>query len=254
MQNSPDPLSINRSVDGDDADTNKRHRSSMRATLSTVIDWLESLRLPKFLRKDEEESPLISGLGRVLFGTQSAAEVVTILGVHPPRYLCYMISGFVCDLIQFTIDIFLHMVLHLEDASVCWALGFGISVSFRHTTHRYLVFGDYVGGYWASLGRIYTGYSIIIVLSTLFNFVMTQYAQLPHYVAWIITLLWTGIVNYFILKRLWTVGGKEKNDPPPLGDVEDLKKVPSPVKRTDVHKKVVPLPVKRTDVHSPKRR
>lgn len=64
-------------------------------------------------------------------------------------------------------------------------------------------------GYWKSLGRMYVGYSIIISLSTLFNFIMTRMAGLPHYVAWIVTLLWTGIVNYFILKKIWSFGGKQ---------------------------------------------
>jgi hypothetical protein len=47
-------LSIYETVDGEDVDTTKRHRSLMRVTLSTAITWLESLRLPKFLNKDEE--------------------------------------------------------------------------------------------------------------------------------------------------------------------------------------------------------
>ena len=42
----------------------------------------------------------------------------------------------------------------------------------------------------------------------LLNIAMTHYIRLPHYVAWVITLLWTGIVNYFILKRLWSFGGR----------------------------------------------
>jgi hypothetical protein len=75
------------------------------------------------------------------------------------------------------------------------------------------VFGDYVGGYWMSLGRMYAGYSIIIVISTVFNIVMTRRAKLPHYVAWVITLLWTGIVNYFILKKIWTFGKKQTTEP-----------------------------------------
>jgi putative flippase GtrA len=215
------PLIIDRDVKptiGLETSRNKQHRSSSRVAISSTIAWLESLRLPKFLRKHNDgeggDVPLISGLDRVLFGTQPACETVTVLGVHPPRYLCYMLSGSSCDIIQFGIDLLLHMVFHLEDASLCWALGFGLSVSFRHTTHRYLVFGDYVGGYWASLGRMYAGYSIIIVLSTLFNIAMTRYAHFPHYVAWIVTLLWTGIVNYFILKKLWSFGGKQKTDEP----------------------------------------
>ena len=79
----------------------------------------------------------------------------------------------------------------IEDASICWAATFFLSVVFRHSFHRYLVFGDYVGGYKASLARMYGGYSIIIVLSTLFNILMTRVATFSHYVAWILTLLWT---------------------------------------------------------------
>jgi putative flippase GtrA len=197
--------------------SSKHHRSRSTRGASNMIDCLQRQRLPKCLRKeqDTEANPIITGLDRVLFGTASAAEAVTILGVHPPRYLCYMLSGSFCDIIQFFIDLFLHVFLHLEDASLCWALGFGSSIIFRHTTHRYLVFGDYVGGYWASLGRMYAGYSIIIVLSTVFNLVMTRYAKVPHYVAWVITLLWTGIVNYFILKKIWSFGGASTVDNKP---------------------------------------
>mmetsp|Transcript_39656 Transcript_39656/g.95815 ORF Transcript_39656/g.95815 Transcript_39656/m.95815 type:complete len:238 (+) Transcript_39656:70-783(+) len=153
--------------------------------------------------------PIVTGIERVVFGTQPAAELVSIFGMRPPRYLFYMMSGIVCDIIQFLIDVCLHFVLDIKDASVCWGLGFFLSIIFRHTSHRYLVFGDYVGGYWKSLGRMYLGYSIIISLSTLFNIIMTKFAGLPHYVAWIATLLWTGIANYFILKRIWSFGGKQ---------------------------------------------
>ncbi|CAJ1966814.1 unnamed protein product [Cylindrotheca closterium] len=155
--------------------------------------------------------PIVSGIDRVVFGTQPAAELVSIFGMRPPRYLFYMMSGIVCDIIQFLMDVCLHVVLEIKDASVCWSLGFFLSIVFRHTSHRYLVFGDYVGGYWKSLGRMYVGYSIIISLSTLFNVIMTKWAGLPHYVAWIVTLLWTGIVNYFILKKIWSFGGKQAN-------------------------------------------
>lgn len=196
---------------------NDGKKSHPRRNIVKLLQWIESLtlpaccakRLPAALRPSNDVSaklPIVTGLERVLYGTQPAAEVVQILGIHPPRYLCYMISGFFCDVLQFAID-FLLYTYGLPDASMCWAASFGISILFRHTTHRYLVFGDYVGGYYKSLGRMYAGYSIIIVLSTLFNIVMTKYIQVPHAYAWIITLLWTGIVNYFILKKLWSFGG-----------------------------------------------
>lgn len=131
----------------------------------------------------------VEGMDRVVFGTSSAAEVVRIAGVQPPRYLWYMLSGACCDVIQLCMDVLLHT--QIEDASVCWAVTFFLSVVFRHSFHRYLVFGDYVGGYKASLARMYGGYSIIIVLSTLFNIFMTRVATFSHYVAWILTLLWS---------------------------------------------------------------
>ncbi len=116
-----------------------------------------------------------------------------------------------CDSIQFGIDFCLYHALHITDPSVCWVLGFGLSIIFRHTFHRYLVFGAYVGGYWNSLCRMYTGYSIIIFISTVFNIVLTKNFHVSHYKAWICTLLWTGIVNYFILKHIWTFGGTSSN-------------------------------------------
>ena len=190
-----------------------------RKTLIRWIQWIESLtvpqccvrKLPASIRNnthnnEDDNVKIITGLERVLYGTQPAAEVVQFAGVQPPRYLCYMISGSACDVLQFLMDFFLYYNV-TQDASLCWMLSFGICVSFRHTTHRYLVFGDYVGGYWRSLGRMYAGYSIIIVLSTMFNVVMTKYIKVPHSLAWLFTMLWTGIVNYFILKKLWSFGG-----------------------------------------------
>jgi hypothetical protein len=126
-------------VNGDVA--NKGHRRSSEKVCLAIIHWIQSLRSPRCLRRsgDEKGTPFLTGLDRVIYGTQPAAEVVQVFGVYPPRYLCYMISGSGCDIIQFGIDILLHEVMNLQDASVCWALGFGISVIFRHTTHRYLV-------------------------------------------------------------------------------------------------------------------
>jgi hypothetical protein len=181
------------------------------------VDWIQRQRLPNRSSNTNtntsnttasaEGVPLIAGLDRVLFGTQSAADAIQIAGMQPPRYLWYMLSGAMCDVIQFLMDVLLYFTFHIEDASTCWAISFSLSVYFRHISHRWLVFGDYVGGYKSSLIRMYGGYSVIIVLSTVFNILMTKMASISHYVAWILTLLWTGIANYFILKKLWSFGG-----------------------------------------------
>jgi hypothetical protein len=36
--------------------------------------------------------------------------------------------------------------------------------------------------------------------------------NMPHVFAWILTMLWTGIVNYFILKKLWSFDGSNKKE------------------------------------------
>jgi hypothetical protein len=174
--------------------------------LRNLVNLIQQVRLPK-RGSSTEGVRLIEGLDRVVFGTVSAAEAISICGIHLPQYFCYMISGFFCDIIQFCIDVVLYNIFHIHDASVCWALGFASSIVFRHTAHRYLVFGNYVGGYYKSLVRIYAGYSITIFFSTIINFLMTKKANISHYHAWIFTLLWTGIFNYFFLKRVWSFGG-----------------------------------------------
>ena len=155
--------------------------------------------LPEYL-------PLISGLTPVISGAAPAADTVRILSIKPPRYIFYSLSGFLCDIVQLFIDLAVHFFLNVRDPSMCWAIGFGLSIVVRHSSHRYFTFGAYMGGYWRSLGRMYAGYSISIALSTAFNVVMARMG-VPHYVAFVVTLLWTGIVNYFILKRLWSFGG-----------------------------------------------
>ena len=166
--------------------------------------------------------PLITGLSRVVQGTVPAAASVKLFNLRPPQYLFYMVSGFLCDIVQLCIDLAIHFTLAVQDPSKCWALGYALSVVPRHTSHRYLVFGSYVGGYWRSLGRMYAGYSIIIVISTLFNAFMTKTIALPHYVAWVITLLWTGIVNFFILKKLWSFGGKGEAELPRVKQIQEV--------------------------------
>ena len=153
----------------------------------------------------------ISGVDDVLSGQFSAAESVKLCNIQPPQYFWYMVSGSLCDIFQFGLDVFVNRIFHVEDPSTCWALSFSMSIAIRHSFHRYLVFGAYQGGYYRSLGRMYLGYSIIIAISTVFNIYMTKVFLLSHYLAWVITLLWTGIVNYFILKKLWSFNGNKSS-------------------------------------------
>lgn len=137
----------------------------------------------------------ISGLEHVFLEIpgDSCADSVRIMGYKPPRYIWYMISGCICDVIQFLITyVLLHLMLSIHDASLCWMIGFTISIVFRHTMHRYFVFGNYVGGYYNSLYRMYGGYSIIIVLSTIFNKIVSTIFSFSFTIIFVLTILWTG--------------------------------------------------------------
>mmetsp|Transcript_9531 Transcript_9531/g.10512 ORF Transcript_9531/g.10512 Transcript_9531/m.10512 type:complete len:317 (+) Transcript_9531:106-1056(+) len=218
------------SVDIYKAEMRKRRKTGGRSQLCRyTVDKLQGIMLPERLSSyipisttDELNQevnqtlyprgriPLFSGLSKVTKGTKPASEAVALCGFKPHRFVWFIMSGFICDVIQFGIDIALFHLLHIQGSSLCWLLGFSLSIIVRHTSHRYLVFGNYVGGYCHSLMKMYAGYSIILVLSTLFNLVLTHLVRMQHYTAWIITLIWTNIVNYFLLKQLWSMNWSDR--------------------------------------------
>lgn len=154
----------------------------------------------------------ISGLDRVLFTKESCcAQDIRIMNWKPPKYLWYMISGGLCDVIQLGILYLIHTYV-IRNQSICWMVAFCISILFRHTFHRYLVFGNYIGGYIASLLRMYTGYSVTIVLSTIVNYILSHIFEVNVFVLAILTMGWTGVVNYFILKYFWNFGSTNNNN------------------------------------------
>jgi hypothetical protein len=172
--------------------------------LHAIVDRLQRIRL---WRSGQERIKLIEGLDEVVFGTLAAADAVTVCRLRPPRYAFFVLSGASCDVVQLFLDMGLHFWVGIEQAMICWFGGFFLSIVVRHTFHRYLVFGAHVGGYFGSLFRMYLGYSISIILSTVFDYVMVDMMDLPHYIAWTVTLLWTGVLNYYMLKRCWKIGG-----------------------------------------------
>jgi len=180
----------------------KPHYNLFCSLLNNIIIRLQQIQVR------QGTIPLLQGADQVLSGKSPASRAVRICGSKPPQYLWFVLSGGGCDIVQFAIDYLLHVGLLIESATVCWTLGFFFSIVIRHSSHRYLVFGDYVGGYYNSLIRMYGGYSFSIVASMLFNWIMTSVLSVPHYVAWTVTLLWTGGFNYFMLKRLWSFTGK----------------------------------------------
>ena len=140
---------------------------------------------------------------------------VRVFGYRIPHYFWYVLSGVICDLCQFCLDSLLFAIIsHIgwewEKQTVCWTLSYTASIAVRHTSHRYIVFGEFEGTYWASLGRTYLTYSTSIVLSMVSNHVISNVLRFSHYQAWFVTMIWTGILNYFLLKASWRPKPREK--------------------------------------------
>jgi hypothetical protein len=133
-----------------------------------------------------------------------------ICGYKVPLYPLFMVSGALCDICQAFIDYLISLVYTLEwgKTTVCWTLSYTLSIVLRHTSHRLLVFGDYEGTYCMSLARTYMAYSSAIVISMFANHQMVALFGLSHRNAWILTMLFTGVYNFFVLKASWRVINK----------------------------------------------
>lgn len=146
-------------------------------------------------------------------------EKFKIFGYKVPQYFWFVVSGALCDVFQAVVDyiISIFYVLQWEKPTICWTLSYIISIWLRHSSHRVLVFGEFEGTYCASLTKTYFTYSSSIVISMVTNHFIVEFLHFSHRDAWIITMLWTGIVNYFLLKASWRT--KAKDSSPVLADV-----------------------------------
>jgi hypothetical protein len=136
-------------------------------------------------------------------------------GYKVPLYFWFVVSGAICDVIQALLDylIYLVYVFEWERATICWTLSYALSIIVRHSSHRLLVFGEFEGSYCGSLARTYMAYSSSIVISMLTNHLLVNLLGFSHRTAWIVTLLWTGIYNFFMLKASWKKKPKDLMKP-----------------------------------------
>ena len=80
--------------------------------------------------------------------------------------------------------------------TLSWALAYALSVVWQHSLHAFFVFGGYGGmGYWRSLGAMYVAYSGSILTSPVINYALIEYAKVDHGVAFLATLLITGMTH-----------------------------------------------------------
>ena len=151
-------------------------------------------------------------------------EKLTCFGRRIPHYFWFVLSGALCDIVQAGIDycVYLFYKLEWERATVCWAISYSVSIIVRHMSHRFIVFGEYEGTYCSSLLKTYMTYSSSIVISVISNHYIVEYFRFSHRDAWVVTMLWTGIYNYFMLKSTWKSSKAKESAKEFMGDSESL--------------------------------
>jgi len=120
------------------------------------------------------------------------------------QFLLFNISGgigtflFYC-LYEFLFSAFEGYVMDRR-ATIAWCVSYMCSIAWQHSLHRYIVFGSQ-GNFWKSLFWTYISYTLSLILSTVANDVLTMSLGVNHRVAWVLTLVATGVLNFFTLKN-----------------------------------------------------
>jgi hypothetical protein len=92
-------------------------------------------------------------------------------------------------------------------AAVAWTVAYTASIVWQHALHRLLVFGS-SAPYWRSLALTFVSYSLSLVLSSALNAVLVTALGVHHRVAFVGTLLATGVINFYTVRAALTPDAK----------------------------------------------
>ena len=113
----------------------------------------------------------------------------------------FFVSGFIGTVLFYILYEFLHGILPEVPgrAGWCWFLSYFCSIAWQHKLHCVIVFPNVmIKNYWASLFKTYLVYGGSLILSTIMNVALDSLG-VQYQVAWVTTLLATGIINYYIV-------------------------------------------------------
>lgn len=135
----------------------------------------------------------------LLVPTEPLADSCVVCGHHPPRFLFFAASGSMCNIAQLGMDRLLLEALALASSrpadeeprwwepTVCWTLSYTLSVSLRHMSHSWCVFGRHADAPCKALGKTYITYLSTIVASTALNLLLVSVMLQSHDVALVTT-------------------------------------------------------------------
>ena len=145
------------------------------------------------------------------------ADSCTICGRHPPRFLFFAVSGSLCNIAQLALDRLLLEALQklAADAdrepfwwepTACWTVSYTLSISLRHWSHSYFVFGRHADHWCCALAKTYLTYLSTILASTALNLALVSTLKQSHDIALAITAGFSVVWSYFALRCTWKFG------------------------------------------------
>lgn len=129
------------------------------------------------------------------------------------QFLLFVLSSTIGTLLFYMLYTLLYMTLPFQTLkpTVCWMLGYLFSIWWQHALHRWLVF-RFAVPYWKSLLKTYLVYLVSFFLSSCLNVIMVDYMHMEHRAAWLLGLIFTGILSYFSIKAWGITPEEERKD------------------------------------------
>ena len=130
-----------------------------------------------------------------------------ICGRRVPRFVCFAVSGSLCNIVQLVLDRAIWLTIEGAELELpvvtSWTVSYTISVSLRHLSHEWFVFGRHADPFWCALGKSYATYGTTIVASTALNLWLISALQQSHDVALAITASFSVLWSFFVLQCTW---------------------------------------------------
>lgn len=117
-----------------------------------------------------------------------------LAGLPWAQYARFAVSGFIgTALFRVCYDLLVEACPFQQGcATLSWLVSYFLSIVWQHALHQYIVFGV-SADYWSSLLWTYISYSGSLLLSTILNWILVENLHVNHNVAWVVTLLSTGM-------------------------------------------------------------
>ena len=127
------------------------------------------------------------------------------------EFIWFVVAGIIGTTLFFVLNesILYAVYLPWQPITMAYFISYGISIFIQYFINASLVFG-YSKSTWEGIAQTYAGYTIGLLLSVPINMSLVQYAGASARIAFLLTSILAGIVNYFFLKAFLHDSKKKK--------------------------------------------